>query len=273
MQRAALDFLWGGGWQELVLERGAASNATAGNATAGGVAGLTLKPVAFPQNRALNARFAGGLLPRQHSASSCWQLHPQWTCCCSASLHRCFVMDVPTRLLPQHHSTVHKMSLTAAQNSSNWTHTEDGGTAARPGPDLSEWACLGVGYFMLAWAAFTGIWALASWRLLWQARRRLDRAGGDPLNGRGWVQIPAVGGFFIAIAMAADVWHHIAASMGALHFVSFGLPPLAFVISMALRTACKRADTQITQPQQGDGAIVKPMRVRRMCDLLCCSAV
>ncbi len=70
---------------------------------------------------------------------------------------------------------------------------------------------------MLAWAAFTGIWALASWRLLWQARRRLDRTGGgDPLNGRGWVQIPAVGGFFIAIAMAADVWHHIAASMGAL---------------------------------------------------------
>ena len=54
------------------------------------------------------------------------------------------------------------------------------------------------------------------WRVLWQARRRLDRAAGGPLNGRGWVQIPAVGGFFIAIAMAADVWHHIAASMGAL---------------------------------------------------------
>jgi len=61
VQRAALDFLWGGGWQELVLERGAASNATAGNVTSGGVAGLTLKPAAFPQNRALNARFAGGL--------------------------------------------------------------------------------------------------------------------------------------------------------------------------------------------------------------------
>jgi hypothetical protein len=83
------------------------------------------------------------------------------------------------------------------------------------GPDLSEWACLGVGYFMLAWAAFMGIWALASWRLLWQARRRLDRAGGL-FNGRGWGQIPAIGGFFIASAMAADVWHHIAASMGAL---------------------------------------------------------
>ena len=64
VQRAALDFLWGGGWQELVMERVTADNVTAGNATAGGVAGLSLKPVAFPQNRALNARFAGGSLRR-----------------------------------------------------------------------------------------------------------------------------------------------------------------------------------------------------------------
>ena len=85
---------------------------------------------------------------------------------------------------------------------------------------------------MLAWAAFTGIWALASWRLLWQARRRLDRAAG-PLNGRGWVQIPAVGGFFIAIAMAADVWHHIAASMGALHET-----PLPFVTQQIAYPGC-----------------------------------
>jgi hypothetical protein len=59
VQRAALDFLWGGGWQDFVLEQGPGGNATAGNATAGGAPGLSLKGVAFPQNRALNARFAG----------------------------------------------------------------------------------------------------------------------------------------------------------------------------------------------------------------------
>ena len=59
VQRAALDFLWGGGWQDFVLEQGPGGDATAGNATAGGAPGLSLKGVAFPQNRALNARFAG----------------------------------------------------------------------------------------------------------------------------------------------------------------------------------------------------------------------
>ena len=73
MQRAALDFLWGGGWQEVILERGVVSNVTAVNASAGGAAGMTIKAIALPPvgslnapNRALNARFAG-VCPASHS--------------------------------------------------------------------------------------------------------------------------------------------------------------------------------------------------------------
>lgn len=77
MQRAALDFLWGGGWQEVVLERVVASNATAVNASAGGLAGMTIKAIALPPvgalnvpNRALNARFAGGCSTINNAAQS-----------------------------------------------------------------------------------------------------------------------------------------------------------------------------------------------------------
>lgn len=56
------------------------------------------------------------------------------------------------------------------------------GAFCSPGPGLSEWACLGVGYCVLGWAAFMAIWALASWRLVWQVSIRPHSADCADVN-------------------------------------------------------------------------------------------